>query len=227
MFRRIALKLDSVHKSKIALGSADVFSDLLFEDFRTGKLHFVAKSLEENELDLRFWLEIDRVEIEDVGFDGERVRAKGGTHADVGDGIEGFCVNRHLGDIDADLRDQLVVTAEVDGWNGVLVPIAAATAGVGDDAEGSSKDMAGARHFSGLDQAASIAAGEDVPTVLHGLIHHHLETEPAAIFLQAFDVALLLVSEVEVESLVDFDGVESGGEDLFGEFEGRHHGEVA
>src|SRR5512146_10468 len=110
MFRRIALKLDSVHKSKIALGSADVFSDLLFEDFRTGKLHFVAKSLEENELDLRFWLEIDRVEIEDVGFDGERVRAKGGTHADVGDGIEGFCVNRPLGDRDADLRDQLVVT---------------------------------------------------------------------------------------------------------------------
>jgi len=78
-------------QTKEALGAADVAAYLLAKCFGIGPPCLRAEPFEEGQGEGRLLGEIDRVEVEQVGFNGERVCAKGGAIADIGDGLEGFC----------------------------------------------------------------------------------------------------------------------------------------
>ena len=100
-----------MHKAQETLCYADVFPDLLFKRFRAGEFDFVAEPLEESKFDFGFGLEIDGVEVENVGFDGEGIGPERGTNADIGHRVEGFVVDCELGDVNTDLWNQFVVAA--------------------------------------------------------------------------------------------------------------------
>ena len=72
----------------------------------------------------------NRVEIEQVGFDGEGVGSKGRTVADVGDGVEGFagftCPNCQRCDVDTVCGKQFCVGSKVDRGDRVAGAVAAA-----------------------------------------------------------------------------------------------------
>ena len=58
-------------QAEVALGAADVFSDLFAEGFRAGPAGLVAQAVEEGEGERGALGEGERVEVEDVGLDGE------------------------------------------------------------------------------------------------------------------------------------------------------------
>ena len=76
-----------------AFGVGDVLHDLGAEGFRGGEADLWAEVFEEGEFEGGVGLDVDGVEVEEVGLDGEgvfgKLSVKGGAVADVGDGVEG------------------------------------------------------------------------------------------------------------------------------------------
>lgn len=82
--------MEAVKQAQVALGFGDILLDLGEEGFGGGKALFVSEAVEEAEFEGGVGGEVDGVEVEEVGFDGEGIGAEGGTVSDVGDGVEGF-----------------------------------------------------------------------------------------------------------------------------------------
>ncbi len=68
----------------------DVAGNLVAEGLGGGEGTLGAEAAEEGEAERGAIGEVDGVEVEQVGFYGEGVRAERGTVADVGYGLEGF-----------------------------------------------------------------------------------------------------------------------------------------
>jgi hypothetical protein len=62
-----------------------VARDLLAQGFHGGKFDFVAEAIEKADFDFAFGRQFEEMEIQQVSFNGKRVRAEGGAIADVGD----------------------------------------------------------------------------------------------------------------------------------------------
>ena len=167
------------------------------------------------------------MEVKQVGFDGEGRLAEGGAIAYVGDGVETFFANAGAGDVDAVLRDQFVVAAEVDGGDGVLAAIAAASAGGGEDGEGASEEVAGATDAAGGEKFADAGGGDGFAAESEFVEDLHDEPHLSAEVGEGLDVAGSFVSEVEVVAFVDLAGFERVVEDLCGELSWGEEGEVA
>ncbi len=117
-------------QTEVAFCRGDVAADLFAQGFGVWPAHLGAEALEEGEGERGLFVEVDGVEVEQVGFDGEGVGAEGGAVADVGDGVEGLagcaCADGEGGDVDAVGGEQLGVGGEVDGGDGVAGAVAAA-----------------------------------------------------------------------------------------------------
>ena len=68
----------------------NIAADLGAESFGIGPAHLGTEPFEEGKGEGRLFVEVDWVEVEQVGFDSEGVCAEGGAVADVGDGFKGF-----------------------------------------------------------------------------------------------------------------------------------------
>src|SRR5271167_3546656 len=99
------------------------------------------------------------MEVQQVALDGERVRPKRGTIADVGHSVETLATDAQPGDVNAIGRDELVVAREVDGRHRVLVAVTATATGSRDDAERTSQQRARFAHFPARQQFSNFAAG--------------------------------------------------------------------
>ena len=73
------------------MGLTDVAAYLCAEGFGIGPADFGAEAVQEGQREWGLLGELDRVEVEQVGFDREGVCVEGGAVAYVGDGVEGFC----------------------------------------------------------------------------------------------------------------------------------------
>jgi hypothetical protein len=80
--------VESVGQREVAEGFFDVEADLGAEEVGRVKAALGAKAMEEGHLERGGFGEVDGVEVEEMGFDGEGVGAEGGAVADVGDASE-------------------------------------------------------------------------------------------------------------------------------------------
>ncbi len=83
-------------KREVPRRAGYIEADLGAESFGVGPLDLWPEAVEEREADGRGLCQVDGVEVEDVGLDGEVGRAgnvaEGGPGAHVGDGFEGLAV---------------------------------------------------------------------------------------------------------------------------------------
>src|SRR5262249_30789887 len=120
-------------------------------------------------------------------------------------------------DVNPVARNQLFILRQVDGGHCVLVAVAAATAGMGDDAEDASQQPLCSPNVTGEQQLANAAARNHVTADLKLAIDLHLEPASLSKLGQFLDVALRLATKVEIGSLMDFCGLDAAPKNLFGE----------
>src|SRR5258708_38034080 len=114
---------------KVALGPLHVFSDLLFEGFGRRKLDLRTAPAQERNLNFRVRREFHGMKVEQVGFNGKDLVLECWSLADIGYGIEYLAAHSRASDVDAVGGCEFVVAAQIDGGNGVLVPVAASSTG--------------------------------------------------------------------------------------------------
>src|SRR5215472_3901888 len=101
----------SAGQMKVAARLLHIPCNLLAQCLHRGEFDFLPDTLEEEDLDFCSGFKIDRVEIEQVGLDGEGIRSEGWAVSDVCDRIEAFPTDACTRDVDAVLRNQFVVAA--------------------------------------------------------------------------------------------------------------------
>ena len=117
-----------------AAGAGYIEANLGAEGFGAGPLDLRAEVFQEAEADRGGFVEVDGVEVENVGLDsvvwGAGDVAEGGAIANVGDGFKGLgggaFADGDGGDVDAIGGEELGVRGEVDGRDGVFSAVAAA-----------------------------------------------------------------------------------------------------
>src|SRR5512140_1366143 len=102
------------------------------------------------------------MEIQQVALDRERVLPECRAIANVGDRIEALAVHLHARDVNAVLGNELVVAAEVDGRNRVLVTVSASATRRAHDVERPAEQLAGLANVSLPEKFADTAAGDCV-----------------------------------------------------------------
>src|SRR5579862_5001161 len=147
---------ESVEKLEIALGTFYIFANLFAQGIGRGKLDFIPQAFQEMDLDFSFRGEFNRVKVQQVGFDGEGVRAESRAIADVGDGVEAFFGNAGASDVNTVFRNQFLVSAQVDGGNGVFGAIATAAACGRQNAKRASQQVSRAADTPLGDQFANV-----------------------------------------------------------------------
>src|SRR6516164_189412 len=123
---RLLRRSQQMAQTEVAFSAADIAADLLAQSLRRRPANLIAKPVQEREGEGCGFGEIDWVEVEQVGFDRERVGAEGGAIADVGDGVEGLACNGKGRNVDAVSRDELRVGGKVDGRHSVFGAVSAA-----------------------------------------------------------------------------------------------------
>lgn len=235
-----------MEEAEEAVGGGHVLFDLGEEGFGGGEALFVAETVEEAEVEGGGFGEVDGVEVEQVGLDGEGVCAEGGAVADVGDGVEGLggdvgCGFRRgaarrgwrggadleAGDVDAVRGDELGVGGEVDGGYGVAGAVAAAGSRCAADAEGAMEEAVRGGDVTGGDEGADAAGGDGGSVEALRGVAGDGAAEVGAEGLEGVDAGLGAVAEAEVFALVKFDDVELAVEEVVSELAGAHAGEIA
>src|ERR1700722_8658805 len=134
---------DFAAESEVAASAGDVAADLVAQRFGRGKALLGAEAAQESQAEGCVFGEFDGVEVEQVGLDGEGIRAEGGAVADVGDAGEDFggCAGAdgECGDIDAVGRQQFGIAGQIDGGDGVFAAVSAAGCGRAVDGEGAAQ----------------------------------------------------------------------------------------
>lgn len=197
------------------------------ERFRVFEAAFGAETMQESHLEMGGVVEIDGVEVEEVGFDGEGVGAEGGAVADVGDSAEEVRASDvQCGDVDAVGGQQFGVGREVDSGNGVAGAVTSAGGGGAVDGEVAPENSAGFRQVARGDQRPDAAGGDGGSARDARFVGADGEAEVLAKLGEAGDVGFGLMTEAESFAFVDFDGMEGVAQDGLGEVAGRPTAEV-
>src|SRR6266576_1639524 len=167
------------------------------------------------------------MKIQEMTLNGERVGSERRTVPDIGDGVEAFVANPRAGDVDAILRHEFFVAAQVDGRHGVLAAIAAATAGRGEDCEGAAQQLTRATDSTSGEKLANLTAGDAFAAQRHFVENLYSKSHLTAKFGERVHVAGSFVSETEVVAFVNFRGVQLFFEDSLGKLARGQQGEIA
>ena len=184
-----------------------------------------AKAFEEGEAEGSGFSKVNRVEVEEMGFNGEGICAEGGTIANVGDRLEGLFSDSQGRDVDAVGGEEFRVGGEVDGGDGEAGAVAPAGGGGGVDAERAAKERAGVRYVPSSKEGADAGGGDDGPAEEVRGKDADSEAEFGAELLEGGDGAFGAIAETEVLAFVNFGGVGGVSEDGFGEEAGGELGE--
>src|SRR5258708_2327705 len=93
------------------------------------KLDLIAHPVEKTDLDFALRRQLNGMEVQQVGLDGERVCAKRWPIAYVGNGVEAFIAYARPCDVNAIFGNKLLVASQVDGRYGIFRAIAASASG--------------------------------------------------------------------------------------------------
>src|SRR5580692_6641682 len=167
------------------------------------------------------------MEVQQMAFDGERICSKRRTIADVRYRLEALIVNPQPGNVDAIGGNQLVITREVDGRHGVLLAIAAAAAGIREDAERPAQQCSRATDISLGNQLTDFTAGDVMAA--QRLLRKDASFEAALLaqLRQRIDVTLRLMAEVEVVTFVHLARLQRPRQNFSRKILGTHHGKIA
>ena len=149
------------------------------------------------------------MKVQQVGFYSEGIGAEGGTIADISDGIKALAVDDSARDVNAIGGSQLFITAEVDGGHGVLVSVTAPAAGRSSDGKNAAQKVPRLSGIATLNQSANLAAGDGDATNLLLRIGNHFKSEFFSELRQTVNVALSLMSKMEIVALVHLVRLES------------------
>jgi hypothetical protein len=87
-------------KIKISLGLLHISSNLFAQGLNGRKLDLAPKAIEEIDLDFCFGCELERMEIQQMGFYGEGIGSEGRAITDICDRVEAFIGHPRSGDVD-------------------------------------------------------------------------------------------------------------------------------
>src|SRR5262249_3867455 len=141
--------------------------DLLAQLFNRAELYFISNAGQEMDLNLGFRRDLERMKIEQMALDGERIAAEGWAVSDIGDRIKTLAPHPGAGDVDAVARHQLFVWAEIQGGDRVFRAVTAAAPGNRLNAERASQQVARATNIAGLDQFANARTRDRQPAHAH------------------------------------------------------------
>src|SRR5271157_1259510 len=104
------------------------------------------------------------MKVQQVAFDGERVRPKRRPISDVGHRLKTLAADAQPRDVNAIGGNKLIVAGEVEGRHSVPLSIASSAARSGEDTERPSQQRARLTNFAGGKQFADFAAGNVMST---------------------------------------------------------------
>src|SRR5581483_11453342 len=212
---------------EITPGTAHVAGDLLTQSVNGWKFDLRPDALQEDDLHGCFGRQCNGMEIQQVGLNGKQFVPKSRPIADIGDGIKALAIYARLRNVYAVLRDQLFVTAQIDGRHGVLVAVTAATARRGHDRKRASQQVSRAADGACLKQFANPAAGDQFAPNPHGRIHPYFEAQFLSQLLKPLHVSLRRVPKAKVKPFMNFTRMYALRQDLLRELPGRHEREIA
>ena len=167
------------------------------------------------------------MKVQQVGFNGEQLRAKGGTIPHIGHRIKAFFCDASPRDVNAVLGHKLFVTRQIDGWNGVLRSISAASPRHTQNAKRTRQQMSRAAHVPRGNQLANLRAGNGFASQAHLGIDLHFESHLAPQLGEQAHIPGSLVPKAEIESLMHLAGVQSLAQDAFGKLSRSHQRQIA
>src|SRR5437868_14531417 len=119
----------------------DVMGDLLPQCVHRWEFDFTAQAAQKMDFHFCVRREFQRVEVEEVGLDSERIGAEGWAVSDVCDGIKALFAYAGPGDVHPILRHQFVIAAQINCRNRILRAEAAPPPRGGENAEGVSEEL--------------------------------------------------------------------------------------
>src|SRR5260370_41692285 len=114
---------------KISARLLHVMRDLFAQRFHRWKLDLIAHPVEKTDLDFALRRQLNGMEVQQVGLDGERVCAKRWPIANIGHGLKTLASNARPCDVNAIFGNKLLVASQVDGRYGIFRAIAASASG--------------------------------------------------------------------------------------------------
>src|SRR5580658_2863578 len=154
-------------------------------------------------------IQFDGMEVQQMSFDGERLRTKRRAVSDVGDRIETLSAHPGTGNVNAIARHKFVIRAQVDRGNGVFGAVTATAAGGRQNTEGARQQMTSTAYSSVGQQFANLRARNRFAAQPQFWISLHLETHLATEVFKQTKVAGRLVAEMEVVTFVHLASVQA------------------
>src|SRR5208337_444004 len=156
-----------VQSPEILLRLRHIPPNLLFQSFDGRKLDLIAQTIQKMKFDFRFRRKFERVEIQQVSFNGKRIGAKRGPVPNVRDRVETLIADAGAGDIDAVFGHEFFVVRQVDSGYGVLRSVAASTAGGRENAEWTRQQMPRPADSAFGKQLSNVAARNPLAAQAH------------------------------------------------------------
>src|SRR5579864_3642353 len=166
------------------------------------------------------------MEVEQVSFDRERLVAKRWPQSHVGDGIKSLIVHAGAREIHAVTRNQIVIAAQIDGWDGVFVAITASATWSARNAKDAAQQSPRHAHLALQQEPAYLAAGNRNSTDHHYRIDAHIKTKLLAQIFQARGSALGVMTKVKIIAFVHFLRVQPAGKNIARKLFRRGHGKI-
>src|SRR5208282_4720189 len=111
------------------------------------------------------------MKIQQVSFNGKRIRAKRGPISNVSDRIETLAVistaDSRTGDVNAILRHEFFIVRQIDRRDGIFRPISASTAGCRENAERTPQQVPRPADSAFRKQLTDVAARNPLPAQAH------------------------------------------------------------
>jgi len=183
---------------KELVGVGDIEGDLVLEFVGVSEFLLRTKALPEANLD-GLGSEVAGI-IEEMSFDAEAGSIEGGANADIGDAAmaAGFAVEDGAGNVHAASGEQFLFGLEVKGGEGEFPTGAGAADHLTRESKGTAQKAGSMAHIAVGDQSADQGAGNDLGIAHNRRVHHDFETLTHAQLFEEFNVARLLVTEMEV-----------------------------
>ncbi len=172
--------------------------------------------MEELDLDRCLRAEVDWLEVEDVTLHAETCSRKGGTIADVGDGLKAAASDVEAGDVNAEGRELPTIRCEIHRRHKKARTHTAVSRGSRTDGEGVAEHPAGAGHIACCGALADGGAGDLKTVDMYGGMDVHGEAVLCAEGYEFGDSGLGAVTEAEVGAFVeaaDAKGIDENGAD--------------
>src|SRR5437764_15144472 len=156
---RLSLAYRCAQQMKIPSRLLYIPGNLFAQRIDGRELDLIPQSLQKTDLHFRVRRQFDGMEVQQVRLNGEQLGPEGRTIPYVGHRIKALRCHARPRDVNAVFGYELFVTRQVNGWDGVLRSVPAASSRHTQDAKRTRQQMSRAAHAPGRNQLANLRAG--------------------------------------------------------------------